>query len=104
MTISQSTFSVNIGNTITLDCVVSASPAHTSVYWTRQIGNRNPERLNSTNKYDGSTTFSPSLTIYNIDMSDEGTYICHAANSVGTGQSSQAFLDVVGSEYIYLII
>jgi hypothetical protein len=37
-------------------------------------------------------------------MSDEGTYICHAANSVGTGQSSQAFLDVVGSEYIYLII
>jgi len=104
VTISQSTFSVNINNTITLDCVVSANPAHTSVYWTRQIGNGNAEKLKpaSTKKYDGSTTISPSLTIYNIDMSDEGTYICHAANAVGTGQSLQTFLDVVGSEYVLI--
>ncbi|XP_052103233.1 hemicentin-1-like [Mytilus californianus] len=99
VTVSQSTYSTNIGNTITLDCVVSANPAHTAVYWTRQITNGNTVTLNpaSSAKYSGSTTQSPSLTISNVDTSDEGNYICHATNAVGTGQSSQTFLDVIGN-------
>ncbi|XP_071166138.1 hemicentin-1-like [Mytilus edulis] len=99
VTVSQPTYSTNIGNTIVLACVVSANPAHTAVYWTRQINNGNTETLNpaSSTKYSGSTIQSPSLTINNVDTSDEGNYICHATNAVGTGQSSQTFLDIVGN-------
>ncbi|XP_052106699.1 hemicentin-1-like [Mytilus californianus] len=99
VTVRQSTYSSNIGNTITLASVVSANPAHTAVYWTRQINNGNTETLNpaSSSKYSGSTTQSPSLTINNADISDEGKYICHATNIVGTGQSSETFLDVIGN-------
>ncbi|CAG2239189.1 HMCN [Mytilus edulis] len=99
VTLRQLTYSTNIGNTITLACVVSANPAHTAVYWTRQNNNGNTETLNpaSSTKYSGSTTQSASLTINNVDTSDEGNYICHATNAVGTGQSSQTNLDVIGN-------
>lgn len=50
------------------------------------------------NKYGGSTVSSPSLTISNAVVADEGYYVCYAENSVGTGQSSQTFLDVIGSK------
>jgi hypothetical protein len=33
-----------------------------------------------------------------INVIDESYYVCTAQNSVGTGQSSQTFLDVVGSK------
>ncbi|XP_063420706.1 hemicentin-1-like [Mytilus trossulus] len=99
VTLRQSTSSTNIGDTITLACAVSANPAHTAVYWTRQSNNGNTETLNpaSSTKYSGSTTQSASLTINNVDTSDEGNYICHATNAFGTGQSSQTFLDVTGN-------
>ena len=100
VTISQSTYSTNIGNTITIDCVISANPQHSTVYWTKQTPNGNTATLNpsTSTKYDGGTLISPSLTINNVDLADEGNYFCHATNAVGTGQSSQAFLDVVGSK------
>ncbi|CAG2194112.1 HMCN [Mytilus edulis] len=99
VTVGQSTYTTNIGNTITLACVVSANPAHTAVYWTQHSSNGNTVTLNpaSSTKYSGSTIQSPSLTINNVDFSDEGNYICHATNAVGTGQSSQTFLDVTGN-------
>jgi hypothetical protein len=50
-------------------------------------------------KYTGSAVNTPSLTIYNAVQADEGYYICQATNAVGTGQSSQTYLDVVGSKY-----
>jgi hypothetical protein len=40
----------------------------------------------------------PSLTINNAGNSDEAFYVCSATNSVGTGQSSQTYLDVVGGK------
>ncbi|XP_052103246.1 hemicentin-1-like [Mytilus californianus] len=97
LTDGQTAYSTNIGNNITLACVVSAIPTHTAVYWTRKINNGNIVTLNpaSSTKYSGSTIQSPSLTIIDVDLSDEGNYICHATNAVGTGQSSQAFLDVI---------
>ncbi|CAC5415119.1 HMCN [Mytilus coruscus] len=99
VTVRQSTYSTSYGNTIMLACVVSANPAHTAVYWTRQSNNGNTVTLNpaSSTKYSGSSTRSPSLIINNVDFSDEGNYICHANNAVGTGQSSQKFLDVIGN-------
>lgn len=47
--------------------------------------------------FSGSRVDSPSLVVSNAAAADEGYYICMASNSVGTGQSQQTFLDVVGS-------
>jgi hypothetical protein len=38
----------------------------------------------NTNKYSGSTTTTPSLTIFSVQQSDVGTYTCYGSNSVGT--------------------
>jgi hypothetical protein len=48
-------------------------------------------------KYSGSTVNSPSLTIHRVDSSDVGYYTCYGSNRVGTGQSQEVHLDVVGS-------
>lgn len=53
----------------------------------------------NSNRYGGSTVNSPSLIISNAVTSDEGFYVCYATNSVGTGQSSQTYLDVAGSKF-----
>lgn len=50
-------------------------------------------------KYGGSTPSSPSLIIFNAAESDEGSYICHATNGIGTGHSSQTVLDVQGCKF-----
>ncbi|VDI76861.1 hemicentin [Mytilus galloprovincialis] len=96
--IGQAQYSVLISNTVTLGCTVTANPSHTTVYWRRVInGALTDITVTNNNKYSGSTVSSPSLTIFNADNSDEGNYICYADNSVGTGQSSQTFLDVFGN-------
>lgn len=88
-----------MGTSVTMDCTVSANPAHTSVSWQKVInGVRSTINLGQSNKYSGSTTTNPSLTVQNADLTDESHYVCTAQNSVGTGQSSQTFLDVVGSK------
>ncbi|XP_076095974.1 neural cell adhesion molecule 1-like [Mytilus galloprovincialis] len=97
VTIGGSNFQVQVGNSITIGCTVTANPAVTSVYWTRdmngQISNIGPS--SNPSKYGGSTTVTPSLTIYNVDFSDRGNYQCFATNSVGTGSSQQISLDVL---------
>ncbi|XP_063428596.1 hemicentin-1-like isoform X19 [Mytilus trossulus] len=96
--IGQAQYTVLISNTVTLGCTVTANPSHTTVYWKRVInGALTDITVTNNNKYSGSTVSSPSLTIFNADNSDEGNYICYADNSVGTGQSSQTFLDVFGN-------
>ena len=99
MTIAQSQYSVTLGTSVTMDCTVSANPSHTSVTW-QKIVNGQPTNINlsQTNKYSGSTTTSPSLTIQTVDQNDEGYYVCTAQNSIGTGTSSQTFLNVLGSK------
>ena len=99
MTVTNPSYSVNIGNTVTLDCTVTANPTENNVYW-QKIVNGVTSTINSgtnTNKYGGSTVQSPSLQIFNTDQSDEATYVCFATNSIGTGQSQQTTLNVIGS-------
>lgn len=101
VTIQQPQYSVLIGGTVTLGCTVSGSPSATNVYWQR-TQNGVVTTINSntnTNKYSGSTTTTPSLTISGADQNDEATYVCFATNVVGTAQSSQTFLDVTGSKF-----
>lgn len=99
VTVTNPSYSINIGNTVTLDCTVTANPTENNVYW-QKIVNGVTSTINSgtnTNKYAGSTVQSPSLQIFNTDQSDEATYVCFATNSIGTGQSQQTTLNVIGS-------
>lgn len=54
--------------------------------------------LQSSNRYTGSSVSNPSLTITNTVAGDIGDYKCYATNSVGTGESAQTLLNVVGSK------
>ncbi|XP_069133471.1 serine-rich adhesin for platelets-like isoform X3 [Argopecten irradians] len=97
VTVSQNTYGTNTGNTITLGCTVSASPAHTIVFWQRNVGSGTESITIDGDKYSGATVNAPSLTVINADTSDTGTYTCFATNSVGTGQSSATTLTVTGN-------
>lgn len=84
------------GNTVVLDCQVNANPLVTTVFW--QMPNRTIDMTaNNFSMYSGSTVQSPSLTIISTTHADIGDYVCFATNAVGTGSSSQTFLDVIGS-------
>lgn len=96
-------YSVNIGSSVTLKCSVLADPLHTSVTWKKLIGGTasNIPITNSGGKYSGATVNDPSLTINNAAFSDQGTYVCYATNSVGTGQSTQVVVAVAGSKILF---
>ena len=97
--VASNAYSVNIGNSITLQCNVQANPFHTSVKWQRVDNNDNAVDIDMTNsRYNGSQVNSPSLVISQTITSDEGRYFCLATNAVGTGQSQQTYLTVVGSK------
>ena len=100
MSIQSTSYSINIGNTITLECSVTANPQYTSVKWQKYDASNNPVDVDMTNsRYSGSTVSTPSLVISNAVKADEGRYICLATNLVGTGTSPQStFLTVVGSK------
>lgn len=96
----QSQYSVNIGSSRTLECTVTANPTHTNVYWQRNVAGQLTQITIDNVKYSGSTVGNPSLTVNNAENNDEGFYICFATNSVGTGQSANTYLDVIGSKCV----
>lgn len=93
-------YHVYFGSAITLDCQVSANPAHTTVQW-KKIVDEYQSIIVPNDTYSGSTLSTPALTIFNADLGDEGYYICTASNSLGTGQSVQVYLDVIGSKIFF---
>lgn len=99
VTIPQPQYSLTVGNNIVLECTVDANPAHTNVMW-RKIVNGQPTEITIGTRFSGSTVSNPSLTINNAQSSDAGYYVCYASNSVGTGQSAQTYLNVVGSKFV----
>ena len=94
---------VIIGDQVDISCNVSGSPSATSVTWTREVnGVTTTLNLATNSRYSGGTVTTPTLTIVNVQTSDEGKYRCSATNTVGTGQSSTtAFLNVVGGIMIH---
>ena len=97
MTIPEPQYTVTVGNTITMVCDIDANPAHTVVTWSK-IVNGQPTQVTTGSRITGSTVSIPSLTISNAGNTDNGYYVCSATNSVGTGQSAQTYLNVVGSK------
>lgn len=102
--ILKNTYTVQRGNPITLECEVTGSPTHTSVYWTKVVNSQVVTLQMLGAKYGGSSVSSPSLIIFNAEDSDEGPYVCHATNGIGTGQSSQTYLNVEGCKYPLIIL
>lgn len=100
--VDQPSYSVNYGQTIQLVCTVSGNPSAQNIYW-QKTKNGIQTKINSNSiKYQGSTTSTPSLTILNADSNDDASYTCFATNTIGTGQSQQTQLSVVGSKFTSL--
>lgn len=99
--IAQSSYSVNLGGAVELVCIVSADPPVSSITWARTInGVTSTLNIGSLARFTGGTVSNPSLTILNAQASDEGTYVCSAQSSAGTGQSGSTTLSIVGSKYL----
>ena len=101
--ITSTIFPVLIGNQVILGCNVVANPAATDVYWIfTDLNNQQTTIRQNTNvaKYGGVTLQSPSLVLKSAEFSDEGKYTCYATNSIGTGNSLTADLDVTGSKLL----
>ena len=98
--IAQASYIVNLGGAVELVCIVSADPPVSSIAWTRTVnGVTTTVNIGSLARYTGGTVSNPSLTILNAQVSDEGSYVCSAQSSAGTGQSGSTTLSVVGSKY-----
>ena len=77
------------GETVTLACPASASPAPTTVVWYKDN-----VQLTVTGRYSGGTLSTPALTISSLTGTDSGDFFCRVTNSLGTADSSNMNLDV----------
>ena len=103
VTIQQPSYSVTTGGSVTLVCTVTSNLAIINVQWQRNVNGfiTTITSNTNTNKYSGSTTTTPSLTIFSASSSDVGTYTCIASNVLGTSQSTSTQLSVTGSTCMY---
>jgi hypothetical protein len=100
-TVNQSLYYVQTGTNVTLVCNVSSSLPLIGVEWEKNSNGTITTIYSDTNteKYGGSTTNTPSLTIFYAELSDAGIYTCFASNSDGTGEIDTATLMVSGTVY-----
>ncbi|XP_050417062.2 hemicentin-1 [Patella vulgata] len=87
-----STYTQDLGEDVTLPCTVQANPPATRVIWSK--GPISLVALNAT-KYGGSNTTDPSLTIFNLELSDAASYQCTAQNNYGTGFSDRTITLII---------
>ncbi|XP_069106281.1 uncharacterized protein [Argopecten irradians] len=83
------------GDNVTLTCNVTGNPEATVVYWDVMVDGGQTEvlEIDGTNTAGG-TLNVPSVTLISVMTNDSGIYICKANNSIGTGSSEYAILDV----------
>ena len=106
--ILRNSYSVQVGSGVTLQCVVTADPAHTVVKWERIVNGQlqdvtNVGAVGSGSRLTGSLVGTPSLTINQVTFQDEGNYLCTATNAIGTGKSQQTYLGVSGSKFSLIL-
>ena len=105
-TANQSLYYVQTGNNVTLVCNVSSSLPLTDVEWEKN-SNGTITTINSnatTEKYSGSTTNTPSLTIYYAELSDAGIYTCFASDGFATGESDTTTLMISGTSFLIQLL
>ncbi|XP_062573589.1 LOW QUALITY PROTEIN: hemicentin-1-like [Saccostrea cucullata] len=96
---------VYIGSSAILHCYVTSTTNISSVTWHYQKkGVTTTINTGIATKYSGSTVWTPSLTVKNVQIEDIGNYRCLAETSAGIGQSAKMiFLDLKrGFPVIYL--
>ena len=103
VTVPNSEYQGNFGQTAILVCTVTANPTHTRVYWKKLVNGVLSDVDMTSSKFSGSSVGQPSLTVSSLNKNDEVFYQCYADNNVGTGKSQQTFLRVIGGMFIWLI-
>lgn len=99
ITLRNTSYSVSVGDPVTLACDYNSSPAPTAITWQR-IQNAQSTNINVLDsRYGGGTVVTPYLTIRTTLLSDAGVYTCSVTNQVGTTTSNPIFLFINGSEY-----
>ena len=106
VTVNQSLYYVQTGNMVTLVCNVSSSLPLTDVQWEKNSNGTitTITTESNTEKYSGSSTNTPSLTIFYAELSDAGIYTCFASNSDGTGESDMTTLIVSGKVFLIMLL
>lgn len=82
-------YSANISQDSVLHCDLLYGSSLSSVYWQHNGLNL----TYSSNKYNGSTIDSPSLSIYNVTYDDDGEYTCNVG--FGEGSSPVIILNIL---------
>ncbi|CAC5392323.1 unnamed protein product [Mytilus coruscus] len=99
VTIHSTHYTAYIGGTVTLHCEVTDITSAFVVQWKKKEGftfmNISSDKAN---KYNGSTTVTPSLTIFSVEYSDKGIYKCTARNKHGIDESPMVHLTVFYSK------
>lgn len=79
----------NLGDTVTLECMVDAHPEPKMMFW-RDAQGRTPviqsskHDINVIRSKEDYTKFVMELTISKLMETDDGDYFCHAENSFGS--------------------
>lgn len=94
----QTNFTVIYGNSITIECMVTAFPKLKHVNWQRSISGILTILNGGAVGTVGISTNNPSLTIEYTHLVDAGIYHCSASNAVGTESSDAMYLTVIGGK------
>nr|XP_022324738.1 hemicentin-1-like isoform X39 [Crassostrea virginica] len=95
VSVSQTSYSIFVGSSVTMNCFVSGNPAVSFVYWS--VTRNGFTQTAQDARYSNGNVNNPSLTISNARQSDSGVFVCVAQNSAGTTNSSAISLTVSGS-------
>lgn len=93
-------YSIILGTNLTMNCNVSGVPAPHYVSWLRNETSGMAYIQSNGVKYDGGILTSPSLTIYNVEDTDEGWYTCFSTNLAGSNYSEPVYLNISGGNSI----
>nr|XP_022324732.1 hemicentin-1-like isoform X33 [Crassostrea virginica] len=95
VSVSQTSYSIFVGSSVTMNCFVSGNPAVSFVYWS--VTRNGFTQTAQDARYSNGNVNNPSLTISNARQSDSGVFVCVAQNSAGTTNSSAISLTVSGN-------
>ena len=94
---------VNYGSKVTFSCI-SFSHELVTYTWLRngtRLENDDVNiSINSTDTEQDNNTYTTTLMIIDVQLSDNGVYICSASNREGTTSSNTATLSVIGKLWL----
>ena len=93
---------VNNGSNVTFNCV-SFSYTSVTYTWLRNATLLDDDDVNiiSTDSDQDNNNYTTTLMILDVQLSDNGVYVCSATNRNGTTLSNAAILSVIGKLHIH---